>query len=258
MRPKGLHLTLACLLACSALAAPSARAASDYGYGAQSASSGAPLDLRAALSPVRKYDPQASAAARAARPPQPAAAAAADGSSSGAPADMPSPPAAPAPRRPDWLEPERAGAPYEAKGSWYVPTPDPGYAETGRAVAIDAAFEGRSTATGETYSAAEMTAAHPTLPLPSLVQVTDMDTGREIIVRVSDRGPFDGRGLIGLSPAALRALGAPSEGVDRVHVRYLGPAPRRVDKTGRDVRAKAVAAVAPPLSVTWVPISSRH
>lgn len=283
--------TLAVVMAAAPGAAGTAAAApGEYGYGAQAAPAGQPLDLRAALSPVRKIEPQA-LAARAERPtPQawspPAAAPAETGAltsapmnagapivfasastrpsappppreQGAAPAPAPTPTMAPAPapapragQRPEWLEPERVGAPYEAKGTWYVPTPDPGYAESGRAAAIEAAFVGRRTASGETYAPDAIVAAHPTLPLPSLIQVTNLDTGRELIVRVVDRGPFEGRGLVALSPAALTALGAGEQGAARVYVRYLGPAPRRV---GAEATAVASPALVPQITPAAAP-----
>src|SRR5690606_21466774 len=72
-----------------------------------------------------------------------------------------------------------------------------------------------------------LTAAHPTLPIPSLVQVTNLENGREIIVRVNDRGPFVGERLIDLSRRSAEVLGFEQQGQAPVHVRYLGPAPRR-------------------------------
>lgn len=270
--------TFAVMMAASLAAAQAAAAApGDYGYGAQAARAGEPLDLRAALKPVRKIEPDA-LAHRAARAAPAETAALTSGPAAGAPivfasaATRPQPAATPTPDvapnaasapapvveqgarpgpgpspspRPAWLEPERVGAPYEAKGVWYVPTPDPNYAETGRAVAFDAAVAGRRTAAGETYAPETIVAAHPTLPLPSLVQVTDLDTGRELIVRVVDRGPFEGRGLIALSPGALKALGAGEGGAARVHVRYLGPAPRRVGVETAAAPALAPTAPAP-------------
>jgi len=226
---------------------------SDYGYGAQVAPPpGQPIDLRASLPPVRKIDP-ALIPARATRPPAlivEAKQQAAQTVAAPRTAPVAQAPAAPTGTRPDWLETERVGAPYEAKGVWYVPTPDPGYAEVGRAVAFEPGRAGRLSASGEPYAPDALVAAHPTLPLPSLVQVTNLDNGRELIVRLIDRGPFEARGLIALSPQALAAIGA-SESTARVHVRYLGPAPRRVDATGRDL--KASPPVAPPAPAVAAP-----
>ena len=131
-----------------------------------------------------------------------------------------------------WLERERVGPPYEANGRWYVPTPEPGYQQTGTASWYGQELQGRRTASGETFDAAALTAAHPTLPIPSLVQVTNLENGREVIVRVNDRGPFTGDRLIDVSRGAANVLGFEQAGHARVNVRYLGPAPRRVNTDG--------------------------
>lgn len=134
--------------------------------------------------------------------------------------------------RPGWLEQEEVGPPYQANGRWYVPTPEPGYEQTGTASWYGGDFHGRRTASGEVFDQDALTAAHPTLPIPSLVQVTNLANGREVIVRVNDRGPFVGNRLLDVSRAAAGALGFEREGHARVHVRYLGPAPRRVNADG--------------------------
>jgi rare lipoprotein A len=131
-----------------------------------------------------------------------------------------------------WLERERVGPPYEANGQWYVPTPEPGYSQTGTASWYGPQFHGQRTASGETFDQDALSAAHPTLPIPSLVQVTNLENGREVIVRVNDRGPFVGGRLIDLSRGAAQVLGFEAQGHARVNVRYLGPAPRRVNADG--------------------------
>lgn len=156
----------------------------------------------------------------------------------------PAPTAAPAPTRPAWLERERTGAPYEAMGQWYVPAAEPNYAETGQASWYGAEFQGRRTASGETFDSEALTAAHPTLPIPSLVQVTNLENGREVIVRVNDRGPFHGGRLIDVSRRTAETLGFVQQGSARVHVRYLGPAPKRVTADGADVPSQSLPAVA--------------
>lgn len=156
------------------------------------------------------------------------------------------PPAAPAEQGPQpWLERERVGPPYEANGRWYVPTPEPGYEQTGIASWYGAQFHGRRTASGETFDQDALTAAHPTLPIPSLVQVTNLENGRELIVRVNDRGPFVGDRLIDLSRGAAQMLGFEQNGHARVHVRYLGPAPRRVNADGTPAPASTPVPAAP-------------
>lgn len=85
-------------------------------------------------------------------------------------------------------------------------------------------FHGRLTANGEIFDQHALTAAHPTLPMPSLARVTRLDTGASILVRVNDRGPFvDGR-IIDLSYGAARQLGFVEEGVAEVRIEALGPA----------------------------------
>lgn len=97
--------------------------------------------------------------------------------------------------------------------------------ERGKASIYTDGFDGAPTANGEIFDEAAMTAAHPSLPLPSLVQVVNEDNGREVVVRVNDRGPFDGKRILELSPRAGNVLGMPGQGTANVRVRYLGPAP---------------------------------
>jgi rare lipoprotein A len=260
MRAKRLAMLLAAMSCLAEVGfAREARAApADYGYGKEaSPPAGEPLDLRPVLAPVRKIAPETLSARAEQRPvrapaPRPAAEATAPAASPPASdAALVSAPLDPK-ARPEWLEQERVGAPYEAKGKWYVPTPDPGYAETGFAVSFAPRTAGVATASGEPYAPDAILAAHPTLPLPSLVQVTNLETGRELIVRLVDRGPFDGRGLIALSDPALAALGAGAGGqAVRVHVRYLGPAPRRVAADSRDVAR--IASPSAPAAIAAAP-----
>jgi rare lipoprotein A len=128
--------------------------------------------------------------------------------------------------RPAWLENERVGPPYQANGRWYVPAAEPGYEATGTASWYGPTFHGGRTASGEIYDQEAITAAHPTLPIPSLVQVTNLENGREVIVRVNDRGPFVADRVLDLSHGAAQVLGVERNGTARVHIRYLGPAPR--------------------------------
>jgi rare lipoprotein A len=116
--------------------------------------------------------------------------------------------------------------PYQIRGRWYRPAEQPGYDEIGLASWYGDAFNGRPTATGERFDMHALTAAHKTLPLPGLVEVTNLENGRSAVLRVNDRGPFvDGR-IIDLSRGSAEALGLLSAGVGRVRVRYLGQAPR--------------------------------
>lgn len=116
--------------------------------------------------------------------------------------------------------------PYQVRGRWYRPAEQPDYDETGMASWYGDQFNGRPTATGERFDMNALTAAHKTLPLPGLVEVTNLANGRRVVVRVNDRGPFvDGR-IIDLSRGAADALDLRRAGVGEVRVRYLGPAPR--------------------------------
>ncbi len=115
---------------------------------------------------------------------------------------------------------------YQVRGRWYQPAEQPGYNETGLASWYGEQFNGRPTATGERFDMHALTAAHKTLPLPGLVEVTNLANGRRIVVRVNDRGPFVDNRIIDLSRGSAEALGLLAAGVGEVRVRYLGRAPR--------------------------------
>lgn len=117
----------------------------------------------------------------------------------------------------------KVGSPYQVNGRWYRPEQVARYEAVGVASWYGAPFHGRLTANGELYDMWQLTAAHPTLPLPSMVRVTNLTNGRSLIVRVNDRGPFVKDRLIDLSRAAARNLGFEGAGLARVHVAYLGP-----------------------------------
>jgi rare lipoprotein A len=119
----------------------------------------------------------------------------------------------------------KIGAPYQIAGRWYVPREEPGYDRSGVASWYGSDFHGRRTANGEVFDMDALTAAHPTLPLPSLATVTNLDTGRTILVRINDRGPYAKDRLIDLSRRSARELGLEHTGTARVRVRYVGPAP---------------------------------
>lgn len=119
----------------------------------------------------------------------------------------------------------KVGKPYEVNGRWYYPKEDPGYAKVGVASWYGDEFQGRLTANGEIFDMNRLSAAHTTLPLPSMVEVTNLENGRAIVVRVNDRGPFARERIIDLSREAARQLGFEHQGTARVRVRYAGPAP---------------------------------
>jgi rare lipoprotein A len=115
----------------------------------------------------------------------------------------------------------KTGAPYQIAGRWYYPEFDPDYDREGIASWYGPRFHGRSTANGEVFDSGDLTAAHPTLPLPSVVRVTNLANRRQLDVRVNDRGPFVGDRIIDLSQAAARQLGFERLGTARVRVEFL-------------------------------------
>ncbi|MFT7577829.1 MAG: rare lipoprotein A [Alphaproteobacteria bacterium] len=119
----------------------------------------------------------------------------------------------------------KLGRPYQVGGKTYTPRREPNYSRTGIASWYGKDFHGRLTANGEVYDMHALTAAHPTLPLPSMVEVTNTRTGRRVTLRVNDRGPFAHGRIIDLSHRAAQELGLARSGVGEVHVRFLGPAP---------------------------------
>jgi rare lipoprotein A len=115
--------------------------------------------------------------------------------------------------------------PYEVNGRRYTPEAYSHYDVKGVASWYSYPSHTRRTATGEWYDPGQLTAAHKTLPLPCLVEVTNLANGRKVRVRVNDRGPYaDGR-IIDLSRAAAEKLGFTREGTTRVRVKLIGPAP---------------------------------
>ena len=93
----------------------------------------------------------------------------------------------------------RVGSPYVVAGRVYIPQDNPHYRADGIASWYGSDFHGRSTANGEIFDAEAITAAHPTLPLPSYVRVTNLSNGRSLIARVNDRGPYAGNRIIDVS-----------------------------------------------------------
>ncbi len=125
----------------------------------------------------------------------------------------------------------KLGKPYRIGNQTFVPQADQNYNRTGVASWYGKLFHGRRTANGEVYDMQALTAAHPTLPLPSYVHVTNLGNGNDVIVRVNDRGPYARDRIIDMSREAARVLGFERQGTAQVRVRYLGPAPISGDDT---------------------------
>ncbi len=117
----------------------------------------------------------------------------------------------------------KVGSPYEVRDVWYYPAVDPFYDETGIASWYGDPFHGRATANGEIYDMNGMTAAHKTLPLPTLVRVTNLENGRSIVVRVNDRGPFVHGRIIDMSRRGAQLLSFDMAGTAKVRVTVLPP-----------------------------------
>jgi len=118
----------------------------------------------------------------------------------------------------------RVGDPYVIAGRTYVPQEDSSYRAEGSASWYGEDFHGRLTANGEVFDMYSLSAAHPTLPLPSYVRVTNLENRRSVVVRVNDRGPYHDNRVIDLSVRAAKLLGFYDQGVAQVRVEYVGRA----------------------------------
>jgi rare lipoprotein A len=127
----------------------------------------------------------------------------------------------------------KLGKAYQIAGRWYEPKHNPDYDKTGRASWYGSAFHGRRTANGEVFDKDALTAAHPTLPLPSYVRVTNLENARSVMVRVNDRGPFGKGRIIDVSRRTAEMLGFKHDGTADVRVEYVDLAP--LDGRDRDL-----------------------
>jgi rare lipoprotein A len=144
----------------------------------------------------------------------------------------------------------KLGAPYQSGGVWYVPAEQPNYDEVGLASWYGDAFNGKPTADGEIFDMEGISAAHATLPMPSIVEVTNLDNGRSIRVRLNDRGPFHPGRIIDLSRGGAKALGFYQKGTARVRVRFIGLAPLG----GGATPETTVASIAPRPVIPLIPL----
>jgi rare lipoprotein A len=122
----------------------------------------------------------------------------------------------------------KIGNPYQIDGIWYYPGEDYKYDETGIASWYGPDFHGKATANGEIYDMNQLTAAHRTLPMPSLVRVTNLENGRSLILRVNDRGPFAKGRIIDVSRRGAQLLGFHGQGTARVRVQILAEESRQL------------------------------
>ncbi|TCT12367.1 rare lipoprotein A [Tepidamorphus gemmatus] len=119
----------------------------------------------------------------------------------------------------------KLGQPYRIAGKTFVPREDPGYDEIGLASWYGGDFHGRRTANGEIFDSTALSAAHPTLPLPTYARVTNLENGKSVVVRINDRGPFAHNRLIDLSKRTAEVLEFKHTGTAKVRVQYVGAAP---------------------------------
>lgn len=123
------------------------------------------------------------------------------------------------------------GNSYTIKGRRYQPREEAGYDKSGLASWYGDAFHGRRTANGEIYDKQHLSAAHPTMPLPSYARVTNLNNGASVLVRVNDRGPFHAGRLIDVSAKTAELLDFKHAGTGKVRVQYVGRAPLDGDDT---------------------------
>lgn len=115
----------------------------------------------------------------------------------------------------------KVGKPYTVLGRTYYPREQPNYKEVGMASWYGSDFHNRKTANGETYNMNDYTAAHRTLPLPSMVRVTNLENGKSVKVRVNDRGPFAKGRIIDVSKKVAQKLDFHHQGTTKVRVEFL-------------------------------------
>ncbi|MBC8268277.1 MAG: septal ring lytic transglycosylase RlpA family protein [Rhodospirillaceae bacterium] len=145
----------------------------------------------------------------------------------------------------------KIGKPYQIKGVWYYPQENFEYDETGIGSWYGPKFHGRKTANGEIYDMNGISAAHRTLPLPSVVRVTNLGNGRTLNVRINDRGPYAHGRILDLSRRAAQLLGFQKQGTASIRVRILADESRAMA-----ARLKGVAELAEigtPITIDSMP-----
>jgi rare lipoprotein A len=154
----------------------------------------------------------------------------------------------------------KVGEPYQIAGVWYYPKVDYDYDETGIASWYGEQFHAKQTANGEIFDMNEVSAAHKTLPLPSLVRVTNLENGRSMVIRVNDRGPFAPGRIIDLSRRSAQLLGTDRSGLARVRVQILGDESRAIADAmtrGRPEPVMVASAAAASTASDAVPVQVR-
>ncbi|HUY68779.1 MAG TPA: septal ring lytic transglycosylase RlpA family protein [Alphaproteobacteria bacterium] len=155
----------------------------------------------------------------------------------------------------------KVGNPYQIDGQWYYPRANYSYDQTGIASWYGHEFGGDRTANGEIFNPDELTAAHRTLPMPSLARVTNLQNGRSIVVRINDRGPFARGRIIDVSRRAAQLLGFEQQGTAEVRVQVLARESEAIADAmrhyGRPAPVQMASAEAPPaMAAPRAPVTS--
>ncbi len=128
----------------------------------------------------------------------------------------------------------KIGKPYVIKGKRYFPKESYSFNETGIASWYGPGFHGKLTANGEIFNQNDLTAAHRTLQLPSIIRVTNMENGRSLVLRVNDRGPFAHDRVLDVSDRAASLLGFKNKGTAKVKIQVLGKESREVARMAKN------------------------
>ena len=128
----------------------------------------------------------------------------------------------------------KVGSSYVIKGKRYYPTETYNFTETGSASWYGPGFHGKQTANGEIFDENELTAAHRTLQLPSIIQVTNLENGRQVVLRVNDRGPFAHERILDVSKRGAELLGFKDKGVAKIRLEVLADASKEVASMARN------------------------
>ena len=151
----------------------------------------------------------------------------------------------------------KVGKPYQIGGVWYYPKVDMTYDKTGIASWYGPGFHGRRTANGEVFDQNALTAAHPTLPMPTMVRVTNLENGRALVVRINDRGPFKHGRIIDLSRRSAQLLGFERKGTAKVRVQILEDESRQHAAAAQNKQlATSASASAAPAAVPVESVSA--
>lgn len=160
------------------------------------------------------------------------------------------------PGSPSQVRDYKIGKPYQVLGVWYYPRVDYDYSETGIASWYGPGFHGKKTANGEAYDQMALTAAHRTLPMPSLVRVTNLQNGRSLVLRVNDRGPFKNGRIIDLSRKAAQLLGVEKAGTAKVRVEILEAESRQLAAIAQGrLAAESAPEAVPTVAVDAAPLA---